>query len=395
MTRELNRLTARKIAALATPGRHADGGGLYLVIDDAGSKRWVFLYRLNGKRREMGLGGLSKVPLATAREKAEAARHAVGRGLDPIEAANGKAAPPAIPTFAECAASYMRDHQASWRNPKHRAQWQQTLDDYCGPINQLPVDKVTTAGVLDCLRPIWSEKPETASRVRGRIERILDAARAAGHREGDNPARWRGHLAVTLPKPRKLIRGHHAAMPYPDVPAFVAKLRERDAIAARMLELVILTAARSGEVRAMRRAEIDVRGMIWTVPAERMKAKRPHRVPLVPRALNLMGDLDALAPGDLVFPASHGRPYSDMVFTALLRRMKVQGCTTHGFRSSFKDWGEDETAHGREVIEAALAHVIGDKAERAYRRSDALEKRRRLLHDWAAFLDGKAGRLST
>lgn len=388
MGRETNRLSARKIQTMTTPGRHADGGGLYLVVDAGGAKRWVFLYRMAGKRREMGLGGVAKVTLAMAREKAEAARLAIGRGDDPIEAASRNVTPPSIPTFAEAAEAFIRDQEGSWRSPVHRHQWRQTLRDHCQPIAGLQVNQITTAAVLECLRPIWTTKPETASRVRGRIERVMDAARAQGHWSGENPARWRGHLSAVLAKPKKLTRGHHAAMPHPEVPAFVARLRQRQAIAARMLELLILTAARSGEVRRMRWR--DVQGNIWTVPAEMMKAKRPHRVPLVSRAIALIGDKpESAAPDDLVFPNQSGRPYSDMVFTALLKRMGADAFTAHGFRSAFKDWGEDETTHGREVIEAALAHVIGDAAERAYRRSDALEKRRRLLHDWAAFLSSE------
>jgi integrase len=243
---------------------------------------------------------------------------------------------------------------------------------------------VTIDGVLKCLRPIWNTKPETASRVRGRIERVLDAAKAAGLRSGENPARWRGHLEMILPKPTKLSRGHHAAMPYVDVPAFIAKLQSRDATSARMLELVILTAARSGEVRNMR--EGDLIDGVWTIPASQMKAKREHRVPLTSRAVEILSAYRRQEAPALLFPNSRNRAHSDMVFAALLKRMGVGQFTTHGFRASFKTWAENETTHQRETIEAALAHVIGDKAEQAYRRSDMLEKRRALLHDWADFL---------
>jgi len=385
MARAINVLSARRVQTETAPGRHADGGGLYLVVDPSGAKRWVFIFRFGGKRREMGLGGVHAVPLAIAREKAAAARLSVSNRVDPL--ASGKA-PPIIPKFAEAAKGYIADRESSWRNAVHRKQWSSTIEAYAKPLSRLAVDQIRTEDVLACLRPLWSKKPETASRVRGRIERILDAAKASGHRSGENPARWRGHLEMILPKPKKLTRGHHAAMAYKDVPAFVKELRGRQATSARMLELVILTVARSGEIRNMRWR--DLHGDVWIVPADQMKAGREHRVPLAPRAVEILAALDHGKPDAFVFPNRSGRAHTDMVFTALLRRMKVANVTTHGFRSSFKDWSSDETTHAREIIEAALAHVIGDKAERAYRRSDALDRRRKLLHDWAAFVTGAA-----
>lgn len=387
MARATNVLSARKVATLTEPGRHADGGGLYLVVDPSGAKRWAFIFRFGGKRREMGLGGVLSVPLVEAREMAAAARLSIAKGLDPIEA--GKAAPTLAPTFKEAAEQYIRDRSPSWRNVVHRKQWDQTIRDHAKHLLPIRVDAVTAEDVLKCLRPLWAKKPETASRLRGRIERILDAAKAANQRQGDNPARWRGHLEMILPKPRKLIRGHHASMPFKELPVFIADLRKRKATAACMMELVIFTVARSGEVRHMRQK--DVKGAVWTIPAAQMKANRPHRVPLAPRAVAILAPFLTGEPDALVFPNRYGRPHTDMVFTALLRRMKVAGVTTHGFRASFKDWASDDTDHARETIEAALAHVIGDKAEQAYRRSDAIEKRRRLLHDWAAFLEGTGG----
>ena len=246
---------------------------------------------------------------------------------------------------------------------------------------------IGTDDVLSVLRPVWNQKPETARRIRMRIERILDAARVGGHRQGDNPARWRGHLEVLLPKPGKLVRGHHAALPYTEVPAFVAALRSREAPAARALEFLILTASRSAEVRGMVWREVDLAAALWTVPKERMKAKREHRVPLARPLVDLLGRTKnpEAAPDALVLPTSVGTAFSDMAFTALLKRMDRDEITTHGFRSSFRDWAADETDHPREVIEAALSHLVGDETERAYRRGDALAKRRHLMDDWAAF----------
>ena len=390
MGREINRLSARRVQTLSESGRHADGGGLYLVVD-TGGKRWVFLYRFRGRRREMGLGPLNAVPLAAARDMAEAARQSVAAGLDPIDQRKAAVEAKPVPTFGEVAAAYMADYDKVWRNRVHRAQWRQTLEGHGKSLWKKPVDSVDTDAVLSVLRPLWSKHPETARRLRGRIERILDAARVAGHRSGDNPARWAGHLAVMLPRPKKLSRGHHAAMPYAEIPAFVAELRKRPGTAARALELLILTAARSGEVRGMTVGEI--KGDIWTIPADRMKADREHRVPLQGRALEI---LNAAIPEDaekaaLVFTGPRsGKMFSDMVFTALLKRMKRDDVTAHGFRSSFRDWAGDETDHPREVAEAALAHQIGSEVEQAYRRGDALAKRRQLMDDWADFV-GSAG----
>ncbi|MBP2493647.1 hypothetical protein ABID82_000544 [Methylobacterium sp. PvP062] len=285
MARAINRMSARTVQTLAEPGRHADGDGLYLVIDQNGGKRWVFLYRLAGRRREMGLGSLRTISLAKARELANRARTMVAQREDPIEARQAAApspdpAPiPSVPTFAKVAEAFMDERDGGWRNAKHRQQWRTSLMTYAAGLWEKPVSEIGTSDVLAVLRPIWREKPETASRLRGRIERVLDAAKVEGHRQGENPARWRGHLEHTLPKPGKLSRGHHPALRYAEVPAFVAALRTRVAASARALELIILTAARSGEVRGMRASEVDLDAAIWTVPAERMKAGRQHRVP--------------------------------------------------------------------------------------------------------------------
>jgi integrase len=286
--------------------------------------------------------------------------------------------------------------QDAWRNEKHRAQWTMTLRDYAKPLRSRPVNGITTEDVLAVLQPIWRTKPETASRLRGRIERVLDAAKARGYRSGENPAMWRGHLQRLLPPRQKLTRGHHAAMPYEDVPALVSVLRERMDISSRALEFTILTAARSGEVFGATWGEVDLKTKIWAVPAKRMKGGREHRVPLVDRAVELLEELKPLDgevdPRDLIFPGRKaGRPLSNMALNMLLRRLGHGDCTVHGFRSSFRDWAGECTEFPREIAEAALAHIVGDETERAYRRGDALEKRRRLMEVWAEFLNnGKA-----
>jgi integrase len=297
-----------------------------------------------------------------------------------------KAAERAIPTFGECADEFIAAKQSEWRNEKHREQWAMTLTNYAAPLRKLPVDVIDTAAILSVLKPIWQAKPETASRFRGRIEQVLDAAKAQGHRTGENPARWRGQLDKLLAKRQRLTRGHHAAMAYADVPAFLVRVRERQAgsVTALALEFVILTAARSGEVLGACRPEIDVDAKVWTVPKERMKSGREHRVPLSARALDLLGEAKRARTGEFVFPGRGAdRPLSGMA----MKKVLLDDVTVHGFRSAFRDWAGNETHFPREVAEAALAHVIGDAAERAYRRGDALEKRRALMEAWARFLD--------
>ncbi len=391
MGRRSNKLSARTVATLTKPGRHADGNGLYLVIDPSGARRWAFLFTHDGKRREMGLGSAGAVTLAAARDLAFEARKRVAAGIDPLEARREAAkAIVGKPTFGPCALGYIAAHEASWRNAKHRQQWRSTLETYCTAIWDKPVDEIDTEAVLGVLQPLWQSVPETASRLRGRIEAVLDAARAQGHRTGENPARWRGHLDHLLAKPQKLSRGHHAAMPYSEVPAFVASLREREALAALALEFVILTAARSGEVLGARWSEFDLAAKVWTIPAARMKAGREHRVPLSGRAMAILAKLAEGRTGDFVFPGQRpGKPLSGMAMEMVLRRLKAE-VTVHGFRSSFRDWCGEETHFPREVAEAALAHVAGDATERAYRRGDALEKRRGLMEAWAAFCEPRA-----
>ncbi len=383
MAREVNRLNARAVAAINEHGRHADGGGLYLSVSPNGGRRWVFLYRWHGKPTEIGFGSARDVTLARARELARQARSNLSEGINPKDVRK----PSKVATFGECADRVIDVvMRPSWRNEKHAAQWKMTLLHYAAPLRRFPVNKVGTDDVLSVLKPLWNAKPETASRLRGRIERVLDAAKARGLRSGENPARWRGHLDQLLPKRQRLTRGHHAAMAYAEVPSFSSDLRSRQAAAARALEFAILTAARSGEVLGARWNEFDLDRAIWIVPAERMKAAREHRVPISPRALRIVTDLQDSRTNDFVFPGEKaGRPLSVMSLEMVLRRMKIEDATVHGFRSSFRDWAAECTNFPNEVCEAALAHVIENKAEAAYRRGDLFEKRRKLMDAWAAY----------
>lgn len=386
----------------AKPGRHADGGGLHLLVKESGARSWVYRFMLRGKARDIGLGAASgpeAISLAKARDKADALRQKVKAGIDPLterdrEAAEALAAARAAQiagiTFKAVADAYIAANEEGWRNAKHRQQWKNTLATYVNPvIGDLPVAEIGTPHVLQILDPIWKEKPETASRVRGRIETILDAAKARGYRDGENPARWRGHLAQILPARRRLSRGHHKALSYENVPPFIGSLRKRDATAALALEFCILTAARTGEVIGATWNEIDLDKAVWTIPAGRMKAGREHRVPLAPRALEILEAVKQLG-GSWLFSgnpknSADARPsLSGMAMTMLLRRMKVDA-TVHGFRSAFRDWAAECTGYAHETCEMALAHVIGNKAEAAYRRGDLFEKRRRLMSDWASY----------
>lgn len=390
MARTLNRLTAREVAALKEPGRHADGGGLYLRITSAGARSWVFMASVGGKRIEIGLGGSSAVSLATARRIATEMREAVATGGDPraVLAPASITEPKRIPTFGEFTETYIASVEAGWKNAVHRQQWRSSLRDHAAALRDVPIDQVTTDHMIAVLTPIWLSKAETANRVRGRIEKVLDAAKARELRSRDstNPAAWRGHLAVLMPAKSKLC-GHHPALPWKEAPEFVAALRTREALAARCLEFVILTAARSGEALEATWDEIDFEERTWTVPAVRMKAGAEHVVPLSPAAISL---LDAVRtreakPTGPIF-AVGGATRSNMAMTMLLRRMGYSHVTTHGFRSTFRDWAGDKTEYPRELIEQALAHTIANKAERAYRRGTALERRRSLMNAWSEFL---------
>ena len=392
------KLNDRQVKAFRGDGLHACGEGLYLRV--AGDARgWMFRYQVGGKRRDMGLGSAAEVSLKEAREAVEAAKRAIREGIDPVNAR--KAERPAIPAFGAFAKEMISEWEKGFRNEKHCYQWRLTLGDaYCSAIRDKLVSEITTADILEVLKPVWITKAETAAKMRGRIEKVLDAAKAKGFRSGENPAAWRGHLSNLLPKQPRLIRGHHPALPYDDVPAFVGRLRERDAVAARALEFLILTAARAGEVFGATWGEIDTKAKVWTIPGSRMKAGKEHRVPLNDRALAIIEEVAAMqttkAPTAFVFPGGRaGRPLSNMAFKMLLKRMDETGFVPHGFRSSFRDWCGECTPFPREVAEAALAHTVGDAVERAYRRGDALEKRRELMKAWEGFVEPKAANVVT
>jgi integrase len=380
------KLTARA-AATTRPGRYGDGGGLYLIVAPSGGRKWVFRFTFGGKVTEMGLGAANVVSLAEARDKARDARKVVEMQKNPIAAKRQAAIDRAgRPTFGVVADALIVAKESEWRNEKHRMQWRSSLTGPVASLRARPVDEIDTQAVLAVLTPLWQTKPETASRLRGRIEAVLDAAKAQGHRSGENPAAWRGHLSHLLPKRQKLTRIHHAAMDYRHVPTFLTMLRNCDTIAAMALEFTILTATRSGEVYGARWSEIDLEMKIWTIPACRMKAGREHRVPLSEHALATLEKLLDAKTCDFVFPSPRGmRPLSHVSMAKVVRRLRIDGPTVHGFRSAFRDWAGNETNFPREIAEAALAHAIGDKAEQAYRRGDALEKRRKLMDAWGAF----------
>jgi integrase len=396
MPRKANGLTARHVQTIKTPGYFADGNGLYLQVTETGAKSWIFRYAIRGRRRDMGLGSASLFTLAEAREKALEAKRLLASGIDPIEAKRARAAASAVETarlvtFRECAESYVESMRAGWRNRKHAAQWETTLETYAFPtIGELPVAEIDTGLVEKVLRPIWTTKTETASRLRGRIESILDYARVSGHRSGENPARWKGHLDHILPAKGTVAKvEHHASLPYADMPAFWPRLQARDGLGARALELCVLTACRTGEVIGARWNEIDLDARLWTIPAGRMKAGVEHRVPLSEPAITLLRKLATIRRGDLVFAGqSAGRPLSNMTMLATLRRMKV-AATPHGFRSTFRTWAAEKTSFPHEVAEAALAHTIESKVVAAYQRGDFFEKRRALMEAWANYCEGE------
>lgn len=376
MARPTNRLTARFVQT-APEGYHADGAGLYLLVTDQGTASWVFRFTRQGRKREMGLGAATAFTLAEARERARDARKLLADGLDPIE--NRRALRDLRPRqWGEAREDFVRNQEAGWKNPDQAAQWRQSLKDY-GPDDALPVAAVDTPVVLACLRKIWTSKTETASRVRGRIERIWSAEKVAGNVSGENPARWRGHLEHLLPKPSKVRKPRHfPAMPYAALPAFMARLRERDAISRLALRFTILTAVRTNEIIGATWSEIDMHAKLWTIPAERMKAEEEHTVPLSDPALEI---LRALPKGAPPFPISDG------AMLALLQHDLEQPFTVHGFRSSFHDWASEEGDWPEHVIDQALAHRIPDKVKAAYRRGKLLAKRRELMDAWAAWLN--------
>lgn len=395
MPKKAKELSALEVSRLKKPGNHAVGGvtGLYLYVNEAQGRSWVLRILVGDKRRHIGLGGYPTVTLAQARDKARETREQVLKGIDPVEkrreaARDLKVRQASRKTFEEVAKDFIAYQEHSWKNTKHRKQWSSTLEAYAYPLlGQMPVDAITEQSVIAVLEPIWKQKTETASRLRGRIESILDWARVRGHREGDNPARWKGHLDKVFPA-QSLVKKveHFRAMPVTSVPSFLKKLQGVHGVSAKALHFLILTAARSGEVRGAEWSEIDLEQAIWTIPAARMKAKRQHRVPLSAAALavlrSVQGHGEALGSG-LVFCNSRGGPLSDMSLTAVMRRMKVEA-VPHGFRSSFRDWVGEHTQYPSDLAEMALAHVLPNKTEAAYRRGDALEKRRSMMDAWAS-----------
>lgn len=405
MPRKVSRALTALNVKNAKPGRHADGEGLYLLVKNTGARSWVFRYMLDGKARDLGLSrcpeaveqlkrsGGEYLTLAQARDVAAIYRLKVKARIDPLEereaaatkvAAEAQAAKAAKVTFRDMAKTFLEGKEGSWRNEKHRQQWHNTLATYANPaIGDMPVGDIETQHVLSVIEPIWKSKPETANRVRGRIEAILDAARVRGYRKGDNPARWRGHLAQILPARTQLSRGHHQALPYARMSEFSETLRQMNSAAALALEFTILTAARTGEVLGATWAEVDMDRAVWTVPAARMKAGLEHRVPLSPRALEILKLTKKLG-GVWLFPGQKGKQMSGMTMAMLLRRAGMD-VTVHGFRSAFRDWAAETTSFPHDVCEAALAHTIGNKVEAAYRRGDLFEKRRLLMDDWAEY----------
>lgn len=379
MARPTNRLSARAVQTTTDAGYHADGGGLYLLVGPTGGKSWVYRYQRSGRRREMGLGSAAVVTLQEARGAALAQRRMLASGNDPLAAR--AASRTTGRSFGECADALIESLAPGWKNEAQAEQWAQSLRDY-GPARDLPVADVDTRTIMDCLRPVWATRTETASRVRSRIERVLDWARVHGLRSGDNPARWRGHLDHLLPRPSKVAKpGHHAAMPYPDVPALLSRLAEREGRARRALRFTILTAVRTNETTGAQWGEFDLSAGLWTIPAGRMKGGRPHVVPLPDAALAILRPLPRDQP-----------PFrlTENAMLYLLQRVPPKGLglpyTVHGFRSSFRDWAAETTGHPGEVVEMALAHAIRDKAEAAYRRGNLLDKRRELMEAWAAYL---------
>jgi integrase len=400
MKRQGNKLTAATVRAANKPGLYGDGHGLYLQVSAFDTKSWVFRYMIDGRARKRGLGPIHTVSLAEARKRAADARLKALDGIDPIDEHKAQRAARKVEaaktlTFGQAAESYIKANRSDWRNNKHAGQWRATFEEtrrgervYPAPtaiINDLPVSAIDTGLVRKVLEPIWFSTPETASRVRGRIERVLAWATVAGHRVGDNPARWTGHLKELLPAKAKIAKTEHlAAIPYAELPPFIAELRAKHGTSASALEFCILTAARTGEVIRARWAEIDLNAKLWTVPATRMKSEVEHRVPLSDRAVAILATLPS--DGEYVFAgARRGKPLAHTALLVLLQGMRSRGLTVHGFRSAFRDWAAEQTSYPHEMCEIALAHTVGNKVEAAYRRGEMMEKRRRIMQDWATY----------
>jgi integrase len=393
MAREINKLKSLDVERVTGRGYYADGAGLYLLVGPTGAKSWIFRFRAGGRLRDMGLGPLHTISLAEARKRARICRQQRLDGIDPIEARKSARAGAQLEvaramTFKQCAEAYIAAHQAGWRNPKHRAQWPATLEAYAYPVfGSIPVQSIDVGLVMKAIEPLWTKRPETASRVRGRIESVLDWATARGYRKGENPARWRGHLENLLPRKSKVAPVQHlAAMPYAELPDFMAQLRQQEGVAARALEFTILTAARTGEAIGARWSEIDFEARLWVIPASRMKASRSHRVPLCDRAIEILQEMQAIRHNEFVFLGERaGRPLGSVALLRAARGRSRTELTTHGFRSTFSDWCSEQTNFASEVREMALAHAVGDRVEAAYRRGDLFQKRRQLMDAWAQF----------
>lgn len=388
MGRPINKLSARAVEGAKDKRRLGDGGGLWLNISASGSKSWVFRWTpKGGKPHEMGLGAYPDLMLADARKIADENRRLVANGENPKKLRDVKQAVPI--TFGEVADEYLVNMTPNWTNQKTLWQWQDSLVKRCGPIRSRPIQEIETDDILSVLKPVWSKTPETASRIRMRIEAVLNYAKSKKLRAEDNPALWKGHLEHQLAKRDKLKKSHYEAMPYKEVPHFIARLHNAEALAADALELLILTACRTGEALKAVWSEFDFENCIWEIPKERMKMKESHRIPLTPRAIEILIPLYESRTSHYVFPGQAvGKPLSNMSMAMLLRRMKIEDATVHGFRSSFRDWCGDETNFPREIAEAALAHKVGSDVELAYRRGDALEKRRKLMEAWAEYCTG-------
>ena len=391
MARRVNRLSALKVKKLNTPGWYPDGNGLYLQISPSGSKSWAYRYKMAGKERRQGLGSYPATPLELARTKAQESRKLRDSGLDPIDHVNElrqEAAQASVPnpTFKQCAEGCIEAKRAEWKNAKHASQWHNTIRDYVNPVlGDLPVDQVELNHVLEVLNPIWTTKTETATRVRQRIETIIDWARVRGYRSNENPARWRGHLEAVLPKPRKIKAvEHHVSLHYSEIPEFMHWLCRKESLSALTLTFIILTASRSGEARGAKEEEVDS-DHVWNVPSERMKAGRSHRVPLSKAAQNVLKKAQNFGSDDRYFPGQGtAKPISDTAVLKLLKQYR-QDLTIHGFRATFRDWCAECTNYPRELAEAALAHQLKSETERAYQRGDLLAKRSRLMNEWARY----------
>lgn len=380
----VNKFTVAGLRKLPPNKKLADGGGLYVFTDNKASGHWRYLFTFKGRRCRMSLGSLRDVTLAEARELAADARRLVRSGVNPIEARRIEKR--GCPTFGKVSDELLASKTSEWRNKKHREQWERSLNVMASPLRDMPVHEIDTSHILAVLKPMWVEKQETASRLRQRLEAVLNAAKAKGYRSGENPAAWRGHLAHLLPSKPRLAQQHHAAMDYKVVPKFMVQLYSEKTMAAYALQFAILTAARSGEVYGATWDEIDFDTAVWNLSAERMKSGRSHRVPISSHCLDLLRLVRKERRGDYVFSGQKKRQHLSHVSMAkVIKRLGVENATPHGFRSSFRDYCGNETNFPREVAEAALAHVIGDAAEQAYRRSDALDKRRALMEIWGKY----------